>query len=315
MNLPGMFNWDPSLPRVMKLRADGKLAAEAPTFADDGQIIGSSYALTRKATRKIASGIQALGFQDAAPKQEVPAQATGPWQGAVMWADGTHDILTMTQEKWDKAVSWIQIVWVCVDTSHRCPHAELNSYTGYMIHVTQTFPEVGLYLTTTYLTLNSWRPNRSPEGWQIENTLPWQAGIDIPDQNQESPPELVGPVPGVKRDTKVLMTLFQPGLPAQINLRPSKVLEILYGSGDASKAGFGQGSTSSLSGTSWRRGIWCTEQSEKASNNREMRTGVNFLKSEIQRGLKNGVVIIVMDNSTFIYPITDSRLSPLLPTS
>lgn len=61
LNLLGMVSWNPSMPRVPKLRPDGKLAAEAPIFADDGLTIGPDFWTSRKAISDIAAGVQALG--------------------------------------------------------------------------------------------------------------------------------------------------------------------------------------------------------------------------------------------------------------
>jgi hypothetical protein len=45
LNLPGMDDYDPSRPCVMKLRADGRLAADIVAFYDDGRVFGADAAL------------------------------------------------------------------------------------------------------------------------------------------------------------------------------------------------------------------------------------------------------------------------------
>lgn len=168
-----------------------------------------------------------------------------------------------------------------------------------MIHIAQTSPEMGLYLTSTYLTLNSWRPNRNPEGWRLEDALLHEAGVEVPARSQEKLPEYVKPVPYMRSDIKSLKSLLKPGKPAQVNLQPTTVIEIIYGFRDASKSGFNAGASLSCRGTRWQLGLWCTEMSEQSSNRQEMRTCIDFLKGLISEGLRKAVVVIVTDNKFF----------------
>ena len=49
LNLPGMDDYDPFRPSVMKLRPDNRLAADIIAFYDDGRVFGPDAALARQA--------------------------------------------------------------------------------------------------------------------------------------------------------------------------------------------------------------------------------------------------------------------------
>ena len=69
LNLPGMDDYDPFRPSVMKLRPDNRLAADIIAFYDDGRVFGPDAALARQALRQIVSRMQYYGNQDAARKR------------------------------------------------------------------------------------------------------------------------------------------------------------------------------------------------------------------------------------------------------
>jgi len=68
LNLPGMTEYDPSLPRVRKIRIDGLTAADLKSFFDDVRVYGPTKAITVQALRTIIAGLQWLGMQDAPHK-------------------------------------------------------------------------------------------------------------------------------------------------------------------------------------------------------------------------------------------------------
>lgn len=98
-------------------------------------------------------------------------------------------------------------------------------------------------------TLNSWRPNGDDSGWQIEDALLQETGFVPLNHGSEKLPEFVEPVPTMGRDTATLRQLLVSDHPAQANLRPTGVMEIIYGFRDASKKGSGTGAMSNLGGS------------------------------------------------------------------
>ena len=80
LNYPFSKNYDPSLPRIMKLRKDGNLAAGCPTYMDDGRPTGSTKGIAESAARRLSSYTNYLGEQDAARKRHpcLLPQEVGP---------------------------------------------------------------------------------------------------------------------------------------------------------------------------------------------------------------------------------------------
>lgn len=69
LNLPTAENFDPSLPRVLRIRKDGELASDSVMFVDDGRSAGRGKKRCSETGRRLSSGMNKLGQQDAAWKQ------------------------------------------------------------------------------------------------------------------------------------------------------------------------------------------------------------------------------------------------------
>ncbi len=69
LNLSGGKGYKSDLPWVMKIRADGFLAAEIFVYVDDGRVVAHSADLTWRAARAYVAGCSKLGVQDASRKQ------------------------------------------------------------------------------------------------------------------------------------------------------------------------------------------------------------------------------------------------------
>jgi len=88
LNLPGSCGYRADLPWVMKIRADGFLAAEIFVYVDDGRVVAHSLDLAWRAARAYAAHCAKLGVQDASRKQMLPSRTPGPWAGMVTHTDG-----------------------------------------------------------------------------------------------------------------------------------------------------------------------------------------------------------------------------------
>jgi hypothetical protein len=69
MNLPGQANYDPSKPRVIKLRMNGTVSADIIVYFDDARVFGPTEAIAQQGMRQVTSRLQFLGNQDAAWKR------------------------------------------------------------------------------------------------------------------------------------------------------------------------------------------------------------------------------------------------------
>ena len=109
LNLPGMPEYDPAFPKVMKWQdmdsdaATGHIAGDVVTFIDDVRITGWSKENCHAVRRQFASRIQFLGMQDAPRKFRPPSQTSaGAWTGTVFKVGHTLITKSVAQEKWDK---------------------------------------------------------------------------------------------------------------------------------------------------------------------------------------------------------------------
>jgi hypothetical protein len=103
LSLPGSEKYNPALPRVAKIRADGNQACDEVTFMDDNHTLGPTLILTKSATRQVALGVQRLGAQEAARKRRVVGQRNGAWAGKIVFTYQNLDRKFVSQKKWDKA--------------------------------------------------------------------------------------------------------------------------------------------------------------------------------------------------------------------
>jgi hypothetical protein len=111
MNLPGMTEYNPALPKVIKWRrsdpddpkSGGKVAGDVVTFVDDVRITGFSKENCHAVHRQFASRIQYLGMQDAPRKFRPPSQAhAGAWTGTIFRIKDPIISKSVSQEKWEK---------------------------------------------------------------------------------------------------------------------------------------------------------------------------------------------------------------------
>ena len=79
LNLPGSAAYDPSLPEVSKLRADGSVACEIYIYIDDGRVTGPTKLDAWLATRRFCATLGHFGLQDASRKRYKPLQDPAAW--------------------------------------------------------------------------------------------------------------------------------------------------------------------------------------------------------------------------------------------
>lgn len=88
LNLPGMEEFDPSLPNVMKWNSRvQRIAGDGVTFVDDLRATGYDKENSWQVARQIAARLQYLGIQDAPRKKHPPSQTPGAWAGCVFVID------------------------------------------------------------------------------------------------------------------------------------------------------------------------------------------------------------------------------------
>jgi hypothetical protein len=146
VNLPGTWDYDPTWPRLCKIRCDGNIAGDLVIYIDDVRVVTNSLIEAWKASSRVAKTCAWLGLQDAARKRREPSKEPGAWAGTVMWATEV-DVKTMvTQERWDKTKAKLDWIWRLSEgerggnIASECPkgyipHKKLESIRGFLVYV------------------------------------------------------------------------------------------------------------------------------------------------------------------------------------
>jgi hypothetical protein len=226
----------------------------------------------------------------------------GPWAGSIVHTTADSVMLSISQERWTKAKAMISWVKDCCNNGTEIDHKTLESYRGYLIYISRTYPSINPYLKGIHLTLDSWRPWRGKDAWKMSiseirsalhehgyNTDSWVA--------TSKPPLKVHIAPRLYSDIKALESLFHPDSPPYRLVRPSKTTIATYMFGDASGAGFG--SSLEISGTlHYMHGQWNYDNSKESSNFRELANLIHVISDASSKGLLHQSELFVFtDNS------------------
>jgi hypothetical protein len=225
VNLPGTWDYDPTRPRLYKIRWDGNIAGDLIIYIDDVRVVANSLLEAWKASSKVAKTCAWLGLQDSARKRREPSKEPGAWAGTVMWATAVDVKKMVTQERWDKTKTKLDWIWrACQgerggDIESACPaenipHKKLESIRGFLVYVARTYPTMVPYLKGIHLTLDSWRENRGSDGWPVDDDG-WRISNTIDDKLEDAdarqggaePPTFVKQAKRLKDDLKMLRYL------------------------------------------------------------------------------------------------------------
>ena len=329
LNLPGMESYDSSKPWVSKRRSDGVLAADCLPFVDDYRECAPSNKETWKAAQQISTTMAYYGAQDASRKRGFPSLSPGPWAGIVVSTEGDGVFVSVSLKKWKKTQDILKEIHGFLD-SGSIPYKLLESRCGYMVYVAQAFPAMRPFLVGLYGSLNSWRPDRTPDGFKIPNNSkrrklnPVSEGWEKRDFEDEdlwkmnrldredlpnsdihrfgsiSPPESVKFTTRARSDVEFLMKLTLGEVPLRRRVRGNKMVSLVYGFGDASGRGFGSAIQLESGEVFYRTGLWShTIIEEMSSNYKELRNLVESIEKAFSLGLLKGSQLMMFtDNST-----------------
>lgn len=312
LNLPGMPDFDPSKPNVMKWNdIVDRLAGDIVTFVDDLRASGYDRENAWQVARQITSRLQYLGIQDAPRKRRPSSQSGGAWAGTIFEITADAIFKTVSKEKWEKGRTIIQyLVERCKgsDVPSTLNHRDLTSKRGFLVHLSMTFTNLVPFLKGLHLTIDSWRPLRKDDGWKfsLKESRAWLAhqvgdGVtedEVYDMLNVGAPAEVEPVPRLIEDLEFLAHFFAQESPPRVMVRSRLVFLIVYGFGDASGKGFGSTFTVQ-NGISYRIGVWNPDESDESSNWREFTNVVEALEEEAASGrLKNCTIYFFTDNTT-----------------
>jgi hypothetical protein len=310
LNLLGDPYYNPSNPWVYKEQLnepkEASMANDLVIYVDDVRMSASDYDECRQVSRRVASNANYVGLQDAARKRRDPCTAPGPWAGSIVHTDRGQVEVSVSQERWDKAKN--MILWIDdALKSNECPlnFKTLESYRGFLIYISRTYPSITLYLKRIHLTLDSWWPWRDDEGWKLplsEIKAAQEANSAStslkPDSNvQEKPPLVAKPAPRLHDDIHPLSVLFSSDKPPRRIIRLNKISEALYMFGDASGSGFGS-SLKVGKEIFYLHGQWKPSFSQESSNYRELCNLINAIKRASFEGLlKDSELFVFTDNT------------------
>jgi hypothetical protein len=136
LNLPGSDDYNPELPWVSKVRADGSMAVDVHVYVDDLRVTGQTEVECWRASQRVSSVLASLGSQDAARKRCVPSMEAGVWAGSVVHTTKGEVVVKAPQDKWVKRqgqVDWLvgEVEKCKIRASKGIPYDDLEQVRGF----------------------------------------------------------------------------------------------------------------------------------------------------------------------------------------
>jgi hypothetical protein len=319
-NLPGSKGYRSDLPWVMKIRADGHLAAEIFVYVDDGRPTGHSPRLTWAAERAYAAGCSRRGVQDVSRKRFLLTEMPGPWASTVTHTQGGRVLGIVSQEKWDKPKLLIAELLEMIPKGP-LPLQHLLEIRRFLMYMVRTYMWLNLYIKGLHLTVDSWHPGRVEDGFKWtakerrrmqfhgmeEGGLPCRR--EFKDDEvlgmmhntgavEESAPEMGVPVERYFCNLACLQDLTSSAKPPK-QLCQAKRQSAFFVIGDASGKAKGNVVVEQY-GVDYESGAWNLEWREKSFNCREAKNLTDRLEWLVaDGGLQNHKVFLITDNLAF----------------
>jgi hypothetical protein len=178
----------------------------------------------------------------------------------------------------------------------------LESYRGFLMYISRTYPAITPYLKGIHLTLDSWRPWRDEDAWklplsEIKIALALKDTNNMPtNELHDKPPLRVAP--RLHDDILALVHLFSDKEPTKRTIQPKKCAEAMYMFGDASGSGFGS-SLMIEQEIYYLHGQWSSTFASETSNYRELGNLLHAITEATNKGLlKNSELFVFTDNTT-----------------
>ena len=315
LNLPGDAHYDPSLPWISKLRANGPslpwksklrangdIAADVHPYVDDLRETAPSEEEAWLAASRMAKGASFFGLQDAARKRREPSKSPGAWAGAIVEMEKDGRVYkTVAQDRWNKTKAHVKKLSEWAKSPDRINRKELERIRGFLVYVSLTCDIMVPYLKGIHLTLESWRQDRDEEGWRLPEKDRRKRVREWREKASEIPPEYLAKVPRYDVDVAALSELTKDETPPKILARPLKGSKVAILFGDASGEGFG--SSLWIYGTSTietEHGLWTRAYGSRSSNFWELYNLVLRLEALVDDGTieYGSEVFMFTDNST-----------------
>ena len=332
-NLPGSQHYDPSKPRMYKTWL-GLIAAVIEAYVDDIRSIGNSELNCKQAGSQASKILQYLGQQDAARKYRPPHKRPGPWCGTFVAIQDDCVWVYVSEEKWNKAKTFINLVAKLIEEGRDLDHEMLEKGRGFMVYFCRTYTSLTPFLKGINLTLDSWRKGRDDDGWKNKTLTDKSLGsletddgldFDLDECNDdllivnelsgdetylscgskgrykrgETAPKTVRAVPRLCDDIAALQLFLRNENAPWRFVRGKRVAVVHYGFGDASKSGFGATIQDANLNLWYRLGVWSCNEEDESSNYRELANLVEALEDRLTSTDSSGTELYIFtDNST-----------------
>jgi len=297
LNLPGSPTYDPQLPWVRKVRKDGEIAGDTPTYVDDVRAVATSLKHCWQLAHQFATTMSYLGIQVAGRKTRAPSQSPGAWAGIVTFVSPEGTGVLCLKDKWLKAQRIISDTLAELDAQGVLEHKVLEQRRGFLNHLQRVYPAMTPFLKGFHLTIDGWRGGRDAELWKLPDWDPEEE--DPSGLTPIEPPKHVHPAPRLRQDLAVLQQMFHGDTPSVRYLRSKRTGYATYGFGDASGAGFGCAFTTPQLSTWFSFGTWGSDAEDTSSNYKELRNLTESIELGVQDGtLLNTELFIYTDNMT-----------------
>jgi hypothetical protein len=335
MNLPGDPDYDPTLPWVFKIKADGSVAPDVHVYVDDIRCTGRTEQEWWRASQRVFSVLTSLGLQDAARKRRISTLEGGVWAGSVIHLENPWKVREAEMTKWvagsGALESWVGNVkgdptrrtreGLGVPGAHgaHLPKFESILERGSSNDV---FVDAGA---------RRWWLENYEEGWEREEAVSGGTEKNEEEFTLEDPflhdpmeddmqwyelkvmskemrdilkgtrahPKLVKPVPRLRSDIEALKRLTDFDAPPKRQIRMKERMRVMYGFGDASEKGFWSTIRMSNGDIVWKSWVWSrTMMEEHNSNFSELANLAHALEDLHKAGKMDGQEIFMLTDNT-----------------
>jgi hypothetical protein len=297
-NYPLTRGYDPSMPRVIRVRADGDMAPGIPAFVDDGRVTGPSDPICDAATHQLCTQVNAKGEQNASRKRRNMSKTPGAWTGKLLWTDEPHPRKAILPEKWKIHRQALIDLHQMIDEDSPVDRSFFLSLTCRGMSQTEVYTDLRPYYKSFYNALEEWRPDRDEEGWKRDDDSSFDEEADS--AYQTAPPPTIRVTKELRRDLDALLLFYENEDPVFLLVRPRSRDDVVYIAGDASAAAYGAAVQNPDGSVTVRLGNWTAEETARGSNWREATNLVRCFLADVSRGLFDGKEVwTITDNLVF----------------
>ena len=174
LNLPGLEDYDPSMPRVMLLLKDGELATREAHYVDDIHPCvckkeGSNE--TQRVCAQLKLQMNTRGNQAYDQKYRLPTFTPGAWNGGINHTDTPFPMMSTTQNKWTRFKDRLSWILTKASATVSLSTAELRKIAGLGVNIMQVYFDAKCYLKGIFNAIEAFRSDRDSQRWQVQNAV------------------------------------------------------------------------------------------------------------------------------------------------